>query len=132
MQSSSESDKLNELINLLKVKQAIELNQLKEQFTATKAELRPSKLIKNTISELITPPSFNNGLVNTAIGIGTGFLTKKLLVGSSLNPIRLLAGLLIQFVVTNVVSKNAGPIKSASETIYNELVPQNGNQEYEK
>ena len=51
-------------------------------------------------------------LVNATLGLATGYLSKKAVIGSTHNPLKQLFGILIQVVVSKVVSKNADGIKS--------------------
>ena len=74
----NESVALNEMIDLLQSKQAGELALLKEQFYCTYESLKPINLIKNTIHELTESPDIKTNLLNSAIGLTTGFLSKKI------------------------------------------------------
>ncbi|WP_035671970.1 hypothetical protein [Flavobacterium sp. 83] len=111
MKKSNETDKLNEAIVLLENKQAIELISLKQQFELTYESLKPLNIIKSVFSEITTSSEIKGNLISNAIGMSTGYLTKKVLLGSSHNPIKRLLGTLLQFVVTNVVTKHSDNIK---------------------
>ena len=103
---------LKESILLLELKQAYEIELLKEQFKITYENLKPINLIKNQIGKLIENSDFKGGILNAGLGIAAGFLSKKAVVGSTHNPIKQLLGTLLQIGVTNIVSKNADGIKS--------------------
>jgi hypothetical protein len=111
MKKSNETDTLNEAIVLLENKQAIELISLKQQFELTYESLKPLNIIKSVFSEITTSSEIKGNLISNAIGMSTGYLTKKVLLGSSHNPIKRLLGTLLQFVVTNVVTKHSDNIK---------------------
>lgn len=113
MQKIKSITELNESILLLQIKQVQEGVLLKEQFINTCESLKPINLIKNTLNELTTSPDFKKGLLNTALGIATGYLSKKIIVGTTHNPIKQLFGMLLQMGVTNSVSKNGDKIKSS-------------------
>lgn len=108
---------LDELILLLQEKQAIELKLLKDQFHITYESLRPVNLIKNTIHEVTTSEEIKEDLLKNAIGLATGYLSKKVVVGESDNPFRKLLGLFLQFAVATFVSKHAESIKAAGDNI---------------
>lgn len=125
MKKKNETDILNERIVLLETKRALESTLLKEQFHLTYESLKPINLIKSTFNEVTASPELKNNLLNNAIGLTTGYLSKKVFVRTSNNPIKKIIGALLQFAVTNVVSKHPGPIKSAGETIFNRIVKNN-------
>ncbi|MDO9000028.1 MAG: hypothetical protein Q7W45_09705 [Bacteroidota bacterium] len=122
MEKIQNTNDLKAAIIFLEIKQANEKRILIEQFKATYESMKPVNIIKNTIKELITAPDLKNNLVNTTIGIATGYLSKKITIGSSHNPLKQALGALLQFGVTNIVSKNASGIKSGAHTLLNTLL----------
>jgi hypothetical protein len=105
MKKKNEREALHETMRLLKNKQADELDVLKDQFRITYESLKPINVIKSSLHEIATSPDIKNNLLNNAIGLGMGYLAKKLLVGASHYPIKKILGTLLQFAVTNVVAK---------------------------
>lgn len=105
---------LKESILLLEIQQAYEGPLLKEQFKTTYQNLRPVNLIKNTFKELVAAPDLKGRLVNTAVSMVAGYLSKKALVGSTHNPLKKILGTVIQMEVTGVVAKNSDGIKSTA------------------
>lgn len=103
---------LRSAILLIEIKQLKEGQLLKEQFKKTYESLKPVNLIKNTVSELLVAPDLKSDLLNAALSLTAGFLSKKLMVGDSVNPLKKLVGTLLQLGVTSIVSKNADGIKS--------------------
>lgn len=108
----NETDTLQEMILLLKKKQAIELMQLKDQYHYTYESLKPLNVIKNIFNEMTTSAELRGNLVNNIIGISTGYLIKKVTIGVTNNPIKKILGTLLQFVITNVVTKHSTSPKS--------------------
>lgn len=107
MKKINETDLLDQTILSLKLKQAEEFDSLKNQFHATYESIKPINLIKNAFSTLTDSPVIKNNILNNVIGLSTGYLSKKLILGSSHNPIKRVLGTLLQFVITNVVSKHS-------------------------
>ncbi|TWI00398.1 hypothetical protein IQ05_01044 [Flavobacterium tiangeerense] len=107
MKKSTESEMLKEAIQLLKEKQAFELVQLKDQYHVTYESLQPVNLIKNAFGQLTKTSEFKGNILNSVIGIASGYLSKKVLLGSSHNPITKVLGTILQFAITNFVSKKA-------------------------
>jgi hypothetical protein len=114
MKTSNETTILQENIFLLKEKQKREFSAINEQFSTVYESLNPMKLIKSTVSELIETPDIKHKFMNSIIGLATGFISKKLIIGSTHNPVRKILGTVLQFVITNYVSKH-------SESITNKL-----------
>lgn len=112
MKTKNETDSLNDLIILVEQKRAYELELLKEQLHLVGESLDPLNLIKSVFHEVVDAPEIKNNLVNSAIGLFTGFISKKLLTGNSHNSLKKILGILIQFGVTNVVSKHSDDLKT--------------------
>jgi len=112
MKELNETDTLNETIALLEYKQDRELMILKEQFQLTYESLKPVNLIKNAFSEITHSPDIKGNIINNVIGLSTGYLSKRILLGSSHNPIKRILGSVLQFVVANVVTKKSDSFTS--------------------
>lgn len=112
MKELNETDTLNETIALLEYKQAQELIILKEQFQFTYESLKPINLIKNAFSEMTNSPDIKGNILNNVIGLSTGYLSKRILLGSTHNPIKRILGSVLQFVVANVVTKKSDSFTS--------------------
>ncbi len=112
MQKITTAEELKNTIQQLEYKQALEWVLLKEQFLTTCESLKPLNVIKNTFKEFTTSPDIKNKILDTAIGLATGYLSKALMVGSSHNPLKKIVGAFLQIGISNVVSKNAETIKS--------------------
>jgi len=112
MKNRNETDSLNELIVLQEQKYDMDLELLKEQFHVTYESLKPVNLIKSLFHEVTASPEIKNDMVSNVIGLGTGFLSKKLLINGSHNPAKRVFGTLIQFAVANLVSKHSDSIKT--------------------
>lgn len=122
MKNKSETDALNEAIIKLHHKRVYELQLLKEQFQITYESLKPINLIKKTFHEVTTSPEIKNNILDNVIGLGTGILSKKLLIGNSRNPIKKLIGTILEFTIAGVVSKHADGIKSTGENIFHRIL----------
>jgi hypothetical protein len=83
--------------------------------------LKPGNLIKHSLKEIVTSPELKNNLLNTAIGMATGFIARKMLVGGSKNPITKMVGKLTEISVANKVGNNADGIRSLGEKLIKKL-----------
>lgn len=118
MKKNNETEVLNELIIIQEMKYANDLAQLKNQFNVAYESIKPLNVVKNLIHEVTSSPEIKNDLLSNVIGFGTGFLSKKLLLGSSHNPIRKVFGVLFEFAVANTVSKHSESIKTIGGNLF--------------
>ncbi len=112
MENKTHIQTLNEKIYFLQNQKAEELKLLKEQFNVVHESIKPINLIKNAFHEMTTSPEIKGNLVDNAIGLTTGFLSKKLIFGTGANPIRNILGNILQSAVSNIVSNHADGIKA--------------------
>jgi hypothetical protein len=128
MKTSNETDALNELILAEELKYAHNLEQLKEQFHVAYESVKPINLVKNLFHEVTTSPEIKSDLVSNAIGLGTGFITKTLLLGFSHNPIKKAVGTVFEFAVANLVSKHSDRVKLIGGNLFKHFFKKNKNE----
>ncbi|MFA9213923.1 MAG: hypothetical protein ACEQSR_08770 [Candidatus Methylacidiphilales bacterium] len=114
-------EKLKQAIALAEIKQASDKELLKEQFKITYANLSPANLIKNTFNELTHSDEFKDDILDTAIGLASGYLSKKVIIGNTHNPIKQLFGVVLQMAVTNLVTNHTETIKSTLMLLINKF-----------
>jgi hypothetical protein len=117
MQTITSSAGLKEAIQLLEVDQGIKGQLLKEQFYITYESLKPVNIIRHTLKEISSSPYLLDNIPGTAMGLLSGFLSKKIFVGASGNLFRKILGSFLQFGVTNVVAQNSDAIKSVGQAV---------------
>ena len=121
MQKISSTAELKNSIQLLEVDQAIKEQVFKEQFYITYESLKPFNLLKSTLKDISSSPNLIDNILNTSIGLATGFLSRKMFMGTSGNVVRKLIGSFLQLGVTNVVTKHSGTIKSFGQAIFHQF-----------
>ncbi len=107
------SDKtLTEAIRNLEAQRILELEILKMHTALTLHELNPVNIVKEKIhdsisnlGETVQSAGFKNGLLKSGIGLATGFLTKKILVGSNAGILKRILGTAVQAAVSGFVIK---------------------------
>jgi len=102
---------LKERIVLLEELQQTNKTELRQSFRNTVDSIRPFNLIKETIKDATESGPLKDNLINTAIGVSAGYLSKKIVTGGSKNIFTRLLGTIVMFGVTNLVSKNAETLK---------------------
>jgi hypothetical protein len=118
MQSITTSDELKNAIQILEFDQQVREQQLKEHVYLAIESLKPVNLIKSTIHEVVSSPHLIDNVLGVAMGLTSGYISKKIVLGKSVNVIRKLFGTLLQFGITNVVAQNSESIKTFGQSIY--------------
>ncbi|OIR05671.1 hypothetical protein GALL_121060 [mine drainage metagenome] len=98
---------LQNRIEELEFKQTNEWLLLKDDFRSIGQGLQPINLIKNTFREVISKPNLVTSVVVNGIGLATGILAKKILIGSTRNPLTKLLGFIVEIVVAKKIAKKA-------------------------
>lgn len=109
---------LKNAILLLETDQAIQSQLLKEQLHLTYESFKPLNLIKSTLKDVASSPYLLDNILSTAVGLATGFLSKKIFIGSSGNLFRKLMGSFLQVGVTTSVAHHPDAIKSLGQLIF--------------
>ncbi|HSK13493.1 MAG TPA: hypothetical protein VK907_09780 [Phnomibacter sp.] len=119
MRSISAAASLQAKIETLESLQTQQLQEIQQQFHFTADKLKPSKLIANTLREAMTPSDTgSSNIIDSTLGLATGFLTRKLLFGSSPSPVKKAIGSVVQFGLSNLVYKNSIGIKAIGGVLY--------------
>jgi hypothetical protein len=116
MKTINNSQDLKNAILELERKKDVEENELKEKFHETYESYKPANLLKNTMEEVAASPKFRHNLLNVAIGLGAGYLSKKLVIGKSAGIVKRVLGTALQFGITSLVAKKG-------EQITDQLIP---------
>ncbi|MCX6257429.1 MAG: hypothetical protein NTW49_05975 [Bacteroidia bacterium] len=117
MQNITNIATLKFAIQGLEAEQADKGQLLKEQFYLTCENLKPVNLLKSSLNEMASSPNLINNILGTVIGLATGYLSRKIVIGSSGNIFRKLIGSVLQFGVTSLVAKHPDDIISLGQNI---------------
>jgi hypothetical protein len=117
MQNITSTAGLKDAIQLLEVEQGFKGQLLKDELLLVYESLKPVNILRNTLKEISSSPYLIDNISGTAMGLLSGFLSKKIFVGTSGNLIRKLIGSFLQFGVTNVVAQNSDVIKSVGHAL---------------
>lgn len=104
MKPKNEAQLLRERIEQLNFQREEAFMNLQRQFHETVTSLSPANLIKNSIQNVASSTEIRQSLLNKVIGLATGYVSKKVVMGSSSNPIKNVIGALFQFGVAQLVS----------------------------
>lgn len=122
MQVIKDDQSLAEAIREMKNQQRAELSLLKAHFDFTIDQLNPVNIVKEKISETVssigetvTSDSFKTKALKIGVGLASGFLTKKLIVGSSGGFFKKLLGMVVQAAVSGFVMKKIPAVEDKNE-----------------
>jgi hypothetical protein len=77
---------------------------LKTQVTVVLDGFRPSSLLKSAVSEIATSKSLREGAIDTSIGLGAGWLVRKIYQANSKSIFKKLTGFILQSLTTGFVT----------------------------
>ena len=103
---------LKRQIASLELKREVEKQAVTEEVSDFLESIKPINLLKGLFTSIKNSPSLKADLVHGAIGVGTGFLTNKLLLGSLQGPVKKILGMVLQAGITNAAVKYPEAIKS--------------------
>ena len=112
MQPITCSRELKDAIRLLEVEHSEKQELLKVQFYLTYESLKPVNLLRRTINEISTSPDIIDNVIGNLMGMASGYISKKLFVGSSVSNFRKLFGTLVQYGIAATVKRNSEGIRS--------------------
>jgi len=106
MKKILKAEELKNAILELEAKKIVSEEALKKQFHETVETLKPANILKNTVSEVTASPQFKHNILNLAVGLGAGYLTRKIAVGRKAGLLARTVGTVLQFGVTSLIAKN--------------------------
>jgi hypothetical protein len=106
MQNINSVAQLKMAIKLSEVDRDLKEQILKAQFFFIRESLRPANIIKNGLNKMVSSPNLINNILGTVLGLATGYMSKKIVVGTSTNILRRVLGNILQFGITKAVVKN--------------------------
>jgi hypothetical protein len=112
MRDSTSYSRLQDSIQLVKEEQIIKRQLLQEQLNISYESLKPLNLLRGAIRDMSSSPDLGNNVMGSVLGLGSGYLSKKLFIGTSGNLIRKLIGSFIQIGVSNLVARHPDAIKN--------------------
>jgi len=121
MQNITSSAELKNAIRILEIEQTVNGQLLKDQLYLTCESLKPANILKNTLKDITSSPNLIDNILGTAMGLITGYFSRKIVIGTSGNIFRKLFGSIVQIGVTDVVSQHPDAIKSFAQFIFQRI-----------
>ncbi|MFI5124385.1 MAG: hypothetical protein ACHQDF_03610 [Chitinophagales bacterium] len=112
---------LNEAIARLEKKADFQKQELKDHFSVTMENMKPLNLIKHGLQSAFSGEN-KQDLLKAAIGVGSGLLGRRLLVGKAGSTVlRKIIGAALEFGVVGVIAKNAERIKEKGSELIDKI-----------
>jgi hypothetical protein len=127
MKKITSAKELHEAIETLEQKKSEQLVALEAQFSEVYENLTPANIVKHTLQSVFSSSDTKKNILGSVIGLGTGLLSKKLLVGKSVGVFRKIIGAVVEFGIAGLIAKNAGKIKDKGSEIIHKIFPKKGN-----
>lgn len=103
---------LKQRITFLEQRQNYEKNEIVAEFTEFKKSLTPGAMIRKIIGSIRKSPEVQADILHGAVGMASGFLTNKVLLGPVKGPLKTILGAIVQFGMTNIAVKYPDTIKT--------------------
>ncbi len=113
---------LQDAILQLRIEQTEKSQLLKEQLNISYESLKPLNLLRGALKDISSSPVIGENLLGSAVGLASGYLTKKIFIGTSGSLIRKLIGSVLQYGITNVVAKHPDAIKTFGRFVMDNLI----------
>ncbi|WP_395043985.1 hypothetical protein [Flavobacterium sp.] len=97
MKTSNEMVGLLNKITLLREKQKIDLQSLKEQTYETYQSIKPVNIIKNSLREVVSSSEIKTDLLKTIVNFATNYVSKKIFPEKKMNPIQKIFNKVLKF-----------------------------------
>ena len=123
MERITSSQQLKEAIVEREIKCARERMELKKQFDLVRESFRPINILKDSVKKAVASPGLKENVLATVVSLAAGYLTKKVVFGSTVNPFKKLAGLLLQAGVAKTIVNNKDGLKSIGKKLWEHIAP---------
>jgi hypothetical protein len=111
METITDRSTLKKRIAFLEQRREDEKHSISNEFAALKESLRPANLIRKLFHSVKESPDIKTDIMHGLLGLGTGFLTNKFLLGKLHGPFKKILATVLQAGITNAAVKYPEAIK---------------------
>jgi hypothetical protein len=124
METISSVADIKNSIRFLEADQELKGQQLRAQFNNISDSLKPVNLLRNAVHEISSSPFLMKNIAGAALGLATGYLSKRVVFGASKNIIKRILGIALQFGVTNFIARHPDDIASYGQVLQKRIFSQ--------
>lgn len=121
MENITSAVDIKNAIRFLEAEQEVKRQQLRAQFNDTFESLKPANLLKSAVKDISSSPFLLTNIAGAAVGLATGYLSKRVVFGASKSILKRTLGIALQFGVTNLISRHPGDIVSFGQGLLQRL-----------
>ena len=103
MRKIQDIDELERRIKELETLKEIQKKDIKLIFRDVAHQLNPVTMIKNGMHTVVGTPGLGTSALGTAVSTSAGYISKKMVINKSHNLFRNIAGMVVEFIVVNIV-----------------------------
>ena len=122
---------LKDTIRQLEEEQTVSKQLFKVELHLTLESLKPINLLKSTINEAFSSPDFMNNILGAAVGQTAGYVSRKVVVGQTKNPIIKLFGSILQTGIAALLTTYGDTIKETAIIIFKNFFKKKEEQDIE-
>lgn len=122
MEKITDCTSLTSRIAFLESKRETEKQAIADEFHNLLDSLKPVNLLKKLFHSVKESPDLKSDIMHGIVGMGTGFLTNKLLLGKMHGPMKKILGTLLQFGITKAAVQYPETIKTKGLSILSNLL----------
>jgi hypothetical protein len=117
MKTYPETQRLVVAINLLEKDLRVKVIDFRNETRQAYEEVKPANLIMNAFHEIVDSKSVHADLFHHLLGLAGGFISKKIVLGQSKNPLRVILSNMVQVSVGIFVAEYADTIRFAGQKL---------------
>jgi hypothetical protein len=119
MQNLTSSGNLKNAIQLLKAKQEMQEQQIKELFLLAYDRFKPVNILKSNIAEIVSSSQMVRSVLYAGLGLAFSYIAKRAAVGTSVGRVRTVLGSLIQMGISAYSTKKVLSFQSHGKALLN-------------
>src|SRR5665647_168956 len=105
LEKIANTSELDIAIKRLERKKMMMEEDLKDEVHAMLESMKPANILKHTLEEVRESTELKHNLFKVALGLGVGYLSRKLIVGKSAGIVKKVLGTALQYGITQFVVK---------------------------
>ena len=116
---------LKEAIQKLESDKIVQVYLLRQEFDHAYEKINPLNLIRDNLEDSTSSKILGNNMISTSVGLATGYLVKKLIIGKSGNQIRGIIGSAVQIGIINLVAHYQSTVEIVGNTLLQLFIHKN-------
>lgn len=113
----SNAVELKDAIQKLESDKVVQVYLLRQEFEHAYESINPLSLIRDNLEDSPSSKFLGNNMISTSVGLATGFLIKKWIIGKSNNPVRAILGSAVQIGAINLMARYQSAIEIVGRTL---------------